>query len=428
MLLFRQFYFLPLLSVLFFYLSHILLSDETLFVKPDTSANISAKSLTSASAAAAAAAAVTTSGGNVGNSQIQIGTADPVLGNRIAKISNQLREIPKDAEQIWREYDITPYTKGRKFLDSLQHEQTIVDWILRQTGTKIWHSAPFGILTADSDKLYVYNTKNVQLVVADIVDRFIHPVLANESYSIRVISLSRPNWLVRGRQYLQPIRILSPGVQGWVLDKEGRNLLLQELAKRNDFNEITSQHLIPNGIAHHISAKQQRRYLRDIQPNPSAVNGYAEDWVTIDEGFDVTFVPLAAMDGWRTDAIIKLDITQIDKMIPLQIDAPTTINPKQRIEIESPQVAKFNLDEQIRWPKEKVLLLDLGTIPLPNLKQTTESNNVLAGLAKNLSNTSKKANILLAIEKVNNVQITTPATVNQIPAVSGNNMYWNSRK
>ncbi|MDR2169315.1 MAG: hypothetical protein LBP59_04165 [Planctomycetaceae bacterium] len=414
------------LPVLFFCLTFMLLSDEsatTAFVAPGSSTNFSTPSVTSAPSKTSN---VTTTTG-AANGQIPIGTADPVLGNRIAKISNQLREIPKDAEQIWREYDITPYTKGRKFLEGSQPEQTIVDWILRQTGAKIWHNAPFGILTVDSDKLYVYNTKNIQLVVADIVDRFVHPAFAHESYSIRVISVSRPDWLVRGRQYLQPIPILSSGVQGWVMEKEGRNLLLQELSKRNDFKEIASQHLIPNGVAHHVASKQQRRYLRDVQPNPSAANGYAEDWVTIDEGFDVLFIPLAVMDGWRTDAIIKLDVTQINKMIPLQIEAPTTINPRQKIEIETPQVAKFNLDEQIRWPKEKVLLLDLGTIPLPNLKQTTESGNVITNLTKNLA-APKKANILIAIEKINNSQIINQTGIIQNTTTSGNNMYWNSRK
>jgi hypothetical protein len=343
------------------------------------------------------------------------------LGNRIARISNQLREIPKDAEQIWREYDITPYTKGRKFLDGSQPEQTIIDWILRNTGTRIWHTAPFGIISADIEKLYIYNTKNVQLDIANIVDRFIHPVFANESYSIRVVSLSRPDWLVRGHQYLQPLRITSSGVQGWEIDKEKRNLLLQELSKRNDFREITSQHLIPNGTAHRISAKQQRRYLQNIQPNTTSTNGYAEDWATIDEGYDLVFVPLAAMDGWNTEAIIKLQITQIDKMIPLQIDAPTTINPRQRIEIESPQVAKFSLDEQIRWRKEKTLLLDLGTIPQPNIKQNTDSGNILTGLTKNLSNT-KRVNVLIMIERINN------QTTNIQPTTIGNNNYWSNRK
>lgn len=413
MLLLKRFYIVLNLSVLLFCFLSVLLSEETQFIPPAASST-STTPIPAANLTVNLTAAV--------NTTIPIGTADPVLGNRIARISNQLREIPKDAEQIWREYDITPYTKGRKFTEGSQPEQTIVDWILRQTGTKVWHTAPFGILTVEPDKLYVYNTKNVQLAVADIVDRFLHPSFANESYSIRIVSLSRPDWLVRGHQYLQPIPILSSGVQGWVLEKEGRNLLLQELSKRNDFKEITSQHLIPNGAAHRIAAKQQRRYLRDVQPNPATANGYAEDWVTIDEGYDVTFVPLAVMDGWRTDAIIKLEITKIDKMIPLQIDAPTTTNLRQRIEIESPQVAKFNLDEQIRWPKEKILLLDLGTIPLPNLKQTTESGSVLTGITKNLSAT-KRANVLLMIERINTQNQT------QIPTVIGNNnMYWNSKR
>jgi hypothetical protein len=395
--------------------------ESRAFVTPITTAS-SASSVTPTSAKPTTPTTPTTTS-PTSSTTIPIGTADPILGNRIAKISNQIREIPKDAEQIWREYDITPYTKGRKFAEGSLPEQTIVDWILRQTGTKVWHLPPFGILTVDAEKLYVYNTKNVQYAVADVVDRFVHPAFANESYTIRVVSMSRPDWLPRGHQYLQPIPIVTSGVQGWVLDKDGRNLLLHELAKRNDFKEITSQHLISNGAAHHIASKQQRRYLRDIQPNTSSATGYAEDWVTIDEGFDLMFVPLAVMDGWRTDAIIKLDITQIDKMIQIQIDAPTTINPRQRIEIESPQVAKFSLDEQIRWPKEKVLLLDLGTIPLPNFKQSNETGSVLTGITKGLA-ASKRANVLLFIERVTTTNGTSPT-----PAVGGNNsMYWNSRR
>ncbi|MDR0392421.1 MAG: hypothetical protein LBH59_10975 [Planctomycetaceae bacterium] len=413
MLILKRFYFVLVLFVLFFCSSAILLSDETQFVPPTTLSSSSSSNLT----AAAIAPSPST------NTTISIGTADPVLGNRIAKISNQLREIPKEAEQIWREYDITPYTKGRKFLDGSQPEQTIVDWILRKTGTKIWHTSPFGIISADSEKLYIYNTKDVQLDIANIVDRFIHPIFANESYSIRVISLSRPDWISRGHQFLQqPIPILSSGVQGWELDKEKRNLLLQELSKRNDFKEITSQHLIPNGTTHHVNTKQQRRYLRDIQPNISSTNGYAENWATIDEGYDLTFIPLATIDGWKTEAIIKLNITQINKMTPIQIDSPTTINPRQRIEIESPQIEKFNLDEQIRWSKEKILLLDLGTIPQPNIKQNTESGNIINNLTKNLSNT-KKANVLLMIERINNQIINTTQNT-----TGNNNIYWNNRK
>jgi hypothetical protein len=338
----------------------------------------------------------------------RVRSRDTKLGDRIAKVTADLEKIPQTHGQFWREYDITPYTKGRNFPATVQPEQTIVDWILRQTGIKTWHSSPFGILTADSEKLYVYHTQEVQLMVADIVDRFVDTQFFNESCTIRMISLSRPDWVAKGHQYLRPIKIDSPGVQGWILEREGAKALLQELARRTDFKEIAPpQFLIPNGIAHNVISKKQRTYLRDIQINSATLNGYAEDRVTIEEGFRVSFVPLSFLDDLTIAATIKLDIVQIEKMIPSMIDAPTATNPRQRIQIESPQVACFNLDEMICWPKNKILLLDLGTIPLPNISEQTEPQNFFSGFAKNIA-PSSRANVLLFIERINGNSVAIP--------------------
>ena len=345
------------------------------------------------------------------------GTIDPKLGHRLARISanHPNDKIPNQHGQIWREYDLSPYTKGRTFPPGSNPSQTVVEWILRHPllGPKVWHSAPFGFLTADEDKLYVYHTVENQRLIADIVDRFVNQQAFNESYSIRIVTLSRPDWMTKGHAYLRPIPIRSPGVQGWILEKEGTQHLFQELSRRNDFVELVlPQAGIPNGIAHRKETYRQRTYLRDVQPNPSALNGYAEDRVTIDEGFGVTFIPLASLDGQTVDAIIKLDITQIEKMIPLMIDVPTQTNPRQRIQIESPQVACFRLDEQIRWPKSKVLLLDLGTVPVPP-RQQSETADVIAKV-KALGQQSNRANILLFIERIGNL----PSPI--MPASSGN--------
>lgn len=351
---------------------------------------------------------------------VPIATKDPILGDRVARISNELKQIPKQAGQIWREYDITPYTQGRTFPAGTKPEQTIIDWILRQTGTSIWHTAPFGILTADSEKLYVYHTKEVQLEIADIVDRFVSTQFVNDSCKIRVVAVSRPDWISSGHRYLKPIPIVTPGVQGWIVEKDGTQLLLQQLGRRNDFKEIAPpQFLIPNGIAHNVMSKRQRTYLRDVQANATALNGYAEDRVTFDEGFSVSFTPLAVLDGYKIDAIIKLDVVQIEKMIPLMVDMPTATNPRQRIQVESPQVAHFSLDEQIRWPKDKILLLDLGTIPLPSRDQSSEAsnNNILSGL-KNLTggiaSSTNRANILLFIEHVSSAASQVSPIIQQL--------------
>jgi hypothetical protein len=83
-----------------------------------------------------------------------IASRDSVLGDRIAKISANLDRLPQNSGQMWREFDITPHTQGRKIsAGSIPPEQMLTDWILRQTGTARWHTAPFSVLTADTEKL-----------------------------------------------------------------------------------------------------------------------------------------------------------------------------------------------------------------------------------------------------------------------------------
>jgi len=329
---------------------------------------------------------------------ILIASRDSVLGERIAKISATMEKIPQESGQLWREYDITPYTQGRNFpADSIPPEQMLIDWILRTTGTARWHTAPFGIITADSQKLYVYHTKEVQLIVADIVDRFVCPQLGNEACTLRIVSTARPDWLSRGHSQLKPIPIATQGVQGWILEKTAAQNLLQELSRRSDFKElIPPQSLIPHSVQHNVVAKKQRAYLRDVQPNPSVLNGYAEDRVTVDEGIGLSMTPLAMLDGQHMAATIKLDIVQIERMLPATLEIATATNSRQRVQIESPQMAYFKLDEVVGFPKSKVLLLDLGTVPLPNTTEET-SRNVLADISKGI-NPARRGNVLIFIE------------------------------
>ena len=330
--------------------------------------------------------------------RIVVASRDSVLGDRIAKISATMEKIPQDHGQIWREYDITPYTQGRKLpTGSILPEQALIDWILRQTGTTMWHSVPFGILTADSEKLYVYHTKEVQLVIADIVDRFVCPQLWNETCTLRIIAISRPDWLSKGHTQLKPIPIATQGIQGWILEKTGAQNLLQELGRRSDFKELLPpQPLIAHGIQHNVVTKKQRQYLRDVQPNPSALNGYAEDRVTIDEGIGLSVTPLALLDGQNMAVSLKLDVVQIERMLSTTIEIATVKNSRQRVQVESPQMSYFKMDEIVRFPNNRVLLLDLGTVPIPNTAEG-DTRNVLADISKGI-NPARRGNVLIFIE------------------------------
>ena len=385
--------------------SSVLFAQEATFVPPIPTENISTST----------------------DNKLVITSKDSILGDRIAKISATLEQIPQAHGQIWREYDITPYTKDRKLLTGLPPEQTLIDWILRQTGTNIWHTAPFGILMADTEKLYVYHTREVQLIIADIVDRFVYPQLWNETCTLRIISTSRPDWLSKGHTYLKPIPIATQGVQGWMLEKTGAQNLLQELSRRGDFKElIPPQPLIPHGIQHNVVAKKQRQYLRDIQSNPSVLNGYAEDRVAIEEGIGLSLTPLVLLDGQNIEVSIKLDMIQIERMLSTMIEVATATNPRQRVQIESPQMSYFKLDEMVRFPKNKVLLLDLGTVPLP-ITADGDSRNVIAEISKGI-NPARRGNVLIFIECTSGSVVpavsSSPASTPTRTARSIESSYW----
>jgi hypothetical protein len=64
----------------------------------------------------------------------------------ITNVSKTFSSLPNDAGQVWREYDILPYTSQVTNSDAPQ--QAIIEWILRQTGKEMWFRQPLGILSA----------------------------------------------------------------------------------------------------------------------------------------------------------------------------------------------------------------------------------------------------------------------------------------
>ena len=330
--------------------------------------------------------------------RITIASRDNILGDRIARISATMEKLPQNHGQMWREFDITPHTQERRLpTGGIPPEQVLIDWIIRKTGASMWHTAPLGILQADSEKLYVYHTQEVLLMVADVVDRFVCPQLWNEACTLRIVSTARPDWLSRGHSHLRPIKIATPGVQGWIVEKTIAQSLLVELNRRSDFKElIPPQPVIAHGIQHNVVVKKERQYLRDVQPNPSVLNGFAEDRVSMNEGIGLSMTSLAVLDGQNMDVNIKLDIVQIERMLTTPIDITTATNSRQRFQLESPQMAYYNLDEIVRFPKNMVLLLDLGTVPLPNTADDN-SRNVITEIARGV-NPARRGNVLVFIE------------------------------
>ena len=83
-----------------------------------------------------------------------------------------ISRLPNDHKQVWREYDISPYT-SRVDTDGAPPQQAIVDWILRDTGYASWHSDVVAVLSGTPRSLRVYHTPEMQQAVGHIVDRYV---------------------------------------------------------------------------------------------------------------------------------------------------------------------------------------------------------------------------------------------------------------
>jgi hypothetical protein len=309
-----------------------------------------------------------------------------------AQESKGASSLPNDHGQVWREYDISPYTMR---VESQQHpEQAIVDWILRETGYEAWHSTPVGLLSADRKVLRVYHTPPMQAIVAEIVDRFISTKAQDHGFGLRIITMKNPNWRTRALPLMTSIPVQSPGVQGWIMAREDAAILLSELRRRTDFREHTTAHqMVLNGQTSVVSTMRPRTYAKGIILTQATWPGYQPEMGQIDEGFTLEFSPLLTTDGATTDAVVKLKLAQIEKMLPVQLEAPSALAQNQHAQIEVPQLTMVQMHERFRWPTDQVLLLSIGVVATPGPEAANPLTDVLP-----LPKSAPRADALLLVE------------------------------
>ena len=352
-------------------------------------------------------------------------TAAPVTatGQRItrAPVTKGTATLPNDHGQVWREYDISSYTL--RVQSKSNPEQQIVDWILRETGYEAWHSKPFGVLNADSRKLTVYHTPQMQATVAEIVDRFVNRAAENHGFGLRIITIKNPNWRARALPLMKSLPVQSPGVQGWMLAKEDAALLLSELQRRTDYREHNPPHqMVRNGESLVVSSMRPRPYTKGIIRTQQTWPGYQPELGQLDEGFSLEFSPLLGMDTNTTDAVIKLRLAQVEKMLPVKLEVPNNIAPNQRAECQVPQMTMVQLHERFRWPTDQVLLLSMGVVATPGPKKPNMLTDTLQ-LAKG----APRADALLFVENKGPVAASIPGGGPPVSTASRPNQTFHGR-
>lgn len=281
-----------------------------------------------------------------------------------AKVSMGQGALPNEHGQLWRTYDISPYTL--QVASTNRPEQAVIDWILQETGYETWHTEPLAILSANRRNLFVYHTAEMQQTINDIVDRFVSNDADLNDFALRVVTVTSPNWRARTQHLLQPVQVQTPGVQAWLLEREVAVNLMADLRRRTDFREHSSpQQMVSNGQSTVVSSIRSQYYVRDVRLTGNTWPGYQPETGVVDEGFSLEFSPLLSIDRESIDAVVKCQIDQLEKMVQVMLEVPTAVAPRQRAKIEVPQLAHFQFHERFRWPPDKVLLVGMGMVPLP---------------------------------------------------------------
>ena len=278
------------------------------------------------------------------------------------KVTKGAGVLPNEHGQVWREYDIAPYTS--KVQGAAKPEQAIVDWILRETGTEVWFAEPLGILSATPTTIRVYHTPQMHETVRGVIERFVSADSQPQALGMRLMTVGSPNWRSAAVSLLKPVDVKSAGVEAWLLSKENAALLLEQLKNRGDFREHSAPKIeIANGQMQTLARTQPRQYTRSVQmkreyPFYDLIPG------KIDEGYSLELSPLLSLDGQTIETAVSCKVDQVEKLLPLAIDLPIG-GQSQRVQIQVPQVVSWRLSERFRWPANEVLLLSCGVVATP---------------------------------------------------------------
>lgn len=312
----------------------------------------------------------------------------------ITRVSRTFERLPNDAGQVWREYDITPYTSQIK--DTHQPQAAVMDWILKETGTQLWFSQPMGILSSDSKKVIVYHTPEIQREVRSIIDRFNRTRAQVQLFDVNLVTVQKPNWRSRAYPVLQPIEVVSPGIEAWMVSKENAAVLQAELSRRGDYRlHSGGRAASPDGQTFELQKASPVSFVQSIEWLPDQFPNYRPKTKSINEGFRLAISCLTSLDNRTIEAIIDCDVDQVEKLTPVKVDLPAPGGVLNQIELKVPQLVSWRLNERIRWPSDQVLLLSCGIVANPEAQR--EAPNAGAGILSRLR-PSKRSDALLFVE------------------------------
>ncbi len=348
------------------------------------------------------------------NAFVNAGTAPRPASNTVTAMRGTPgnNALPQGSGQEQRVYDLRPYTGYLTKFDRPEH--AVVDWILRETGTDVWFTSPFGYMNADRDQLTVYHTPEMHQVIGGMVERFVAGEKDPQVVHLRMLTVGNPNWRSRAHMLMQHVNVDSPGLQAWLLTKENAAMVLSMLRQRTDAREVQAVDVIThNGQTQKLASTRGRNYVMNVRQAPTGWPPYEPETGEIQEGYKIEVSPLLSLDRRTIDCFISAEVDQVDKLVPVDLDLPLPSGEMYRARMEVPQVVSWRLHERFRWPSDMVLLLSCGVVASP---ERSSSSIPLLNLNSLTGTTAGRADALLFVEFRGRVAENLPST--PAPAVA----------
>lgn len=300
----------------------------------------------------------------------------------------QAVSIPNAQGQIWKQYDVTPYTS--RFPQMSHPEAAITDWILMETGFEIWHSEVPAMLNVTRNSVNVYHTPQVQVLVESVIQRFTNVDPMGHQFRVRVFTVNTPYWRQKIGSRMTPIPSFSMGSQAWTVSPEDLQAITEILEKSPGFvSHAAEAKVVPNGQRLELNWVRTRRYTRNFFTSPGSGKSPEAEEVLLDDGFSFELMPLVTVDGALVDAQIKFQVNHLDRFLPMVVTPPGALS-RSTEKIEVPLVGQFRFRERYRWNTENALLVSPGLTP--PLTSTGE------GVSPGLLNTTQRVETLILIE------------------------------
>lgn len=299
-----------------------------------------------------------------GSSTKQDSRFGPSIGPGVTRVTKKLDKLPNSAGQVWREYNISPYTS--QITNSQEPQKAITEWILRETGTEMWFGEPLGILHANKEYLYVYHTPEIHGVVKEIVDRFVHTRGQVQNIDVNLVTVENPNWRSQSYTMLQPIDVKSPGVEAWVISKENAAILLSQLSRRGDFKQHSGGRLTNHdGQAFVMGKTKPVQFIRSLKWVPNQVPNYQPQLTSVDEGYQLSISSLSYLGSNAIEAVVKCECDQVERLSTVKVNVPGGNVGSETINLQIPQLVSWRVHERFRWASDQVLLLSTGVVATP---------------------------------------------------------------